>query len=197
MRFALLVIGALLLASPTASSGDSRFFAVGEETSQIEGHYEFCESNPSECEPSDPVGQISWEAWEETVVGVNEEVNYYISPVDDLPLGEDHWEIASGESPSGDCEEYVLTKMSWLKEAGVPQSAMRITVVLQFPGNEKSGHAVLTVRTDEGDMVLDNLTDRIVTAGSMPYQPLKFSSGADPKSWRKISKRAVDKSPDV
>jgi predicted transglutaminase-like cysteine proteinase len=40
-----------------------------------------------------------------------------------------------------------------LAEQGLPRRAMRMTVVQDDRGN---GHAVLMVRTDRGDLILDN-----------------------------------------
>ena len=58
----------------------------------------------------------------------------------------------------GDCEDYVLEKRRELNRLGMSLADLLITVVRKPDGE---GHAVLTVRTDKGDYVLDNLTDKV------------------------------------
>ena len=53
----------------------------------------------------------------------------------------------------GDCEDYVLLKRRMLMQAGWPREALLITVVRDKKGD---GHAVLTVKTDKGEFILDN-----------------------------------------
>jgi predicted transglutaminase-like cysteine proteinase len=45
------------------------------------------------------------------------------------------------------------------------------------------GHAVLTVRTDKGELVLDNLNERILLWSETPYGYYKRQSQADPNVW--------------
>ncbi len=68
----------------------------------------------------------------------------------------EYWNIPT--DGFGDCEDYALTKRRDLMTAGFPAPALRIAVVLT-DRNER--HAVLTVATDRGDYVLDNLTSTI------------------------------------
>ena len=46
-----------------------------------------------------------------------------------------------------------------LMEAGWPREALLITVVRDKKGE---GHAVLTVKTDKGEFILDNQEDRVL-----------------------------------
>ena len=52
---------------------------------------------------------------------------------------------------AGDCEDLVLQKRRLLVQAGWPISSLLITVARQANGD---GHAVLTVLTDRGDVIL-------------------------------------------
>lgn len=69
---------------------------------------------------------------------------------------EEFWEIADRE---GDCEDYALKKRKLLLEMGWPADGLRIAVVRTDTGE---GHAVLTVDTDMGAYVLDNMTDKVM-----------------------------------
>ena len=80
----------------------------------------------------------------------------------------------------GDCEDYVLLKRRMLIEAGWPRSALLITVVRDRKGD---GHAVLTVRTDKGEYILDNQNDKILPWSDTGYRFVKRQSQSDPNTW--------------
>src|SRR5216684_4346526 len=81
---------------------------------------------------------------------------------------------------ASDCEDYVLLKRRMLMEAGWPREALLITVVRETSGD---GHAVLTVRTDRGDFVLDNQNAAIVLWSESGYRFVKRQSQSDPNIW--------------
>ena len=66
----------------------------------------------------------------------------------------------------GDCEDIVLLKRKMLAKLGWPQGSLLITTV-EEPGPAKGRHAVLTVRSDRGEMILDNQT-RKSCSGTRP-----------------------------
>ena len=106
--------------------------------------------------------------WQE-IVAVNVGVNAPIKPMNDLDIyGKDEvWAYPDG---AGDCEDYVLEKRRDLMRRGLSLSNLLITVVRKPDGE---GHAVLTVRTDKGDFVLDNLTDSVRQWDATGYRFLK------------------------
>ena len=67
-----------------------------------------------------------------------------------------------------------------LMEAGGPRAALLITVVREKNGN---GHAVLTVKTDKGEFILDNQDERILLWSETPYHYVKRQSQGDPNAW--------------
>jgi predicted transglutaminase-like cysteine proteinase len=83
----------------------------------------------------------------------------------------------------GDCEDYVLLKRKLLAQAGWPLSALLITVVRKADGE---GHAVLTVRTDRGDLILDNLAADIKVWNETPYLFVKRQSEQNTGRWVSI-----------
>jgi predicted transglutaminase-like cysteine proteinase len=128
---------------------------IAGQTRPIQAWTTFCERDPQECavdlnEPRTIV--LTRQAWQ-TIVAVNARVNAEVRPLTD----EEHWGVADIWSlPTdgyGDCEDYQLLKRKLLAEAGLPRRAMRMAVVIDELG---AGHAVLMIRTDRGDMVLDN-----------------------------------------
>jgi len=150
-------------------------------TSQPIGHYEFCRANPVECNirlrDSGPE-RMSGSLWKQ-MVAVNVGVNAAIKPVNDIDLfGKDEvWAYPVG---AGDCEDYVLEKRRDLMNQGLSLSNLLITVVRKPDGE---GHAVLTVRTDKGDFVLDNLTDAIRQWHETGYRYLKRQASNHTGRW--------------
>ena len=110
----------------------------------------------------------------------NKQVRY----VEDIDLWHevDYWEtpIEALWKGAGDCEDYALLKRKMLMDKGVDASDLLLTVVLQ-PNGE--GHAVLTVRTDHGDFVLDNMTNRVLGWNQTGYTFLRMQDPRNPQQW--------------
>jgi predicted transglutaminase-like cysteine proteinase len=65
-------------------------------------------------------------------------------------------------------------------EAGWPREALLITVVRDKNGD---GHAVLTVRTDQREFILDNQANDIALWSDTGYRFVKRQSQSDPNVW--------------
>ena len=93
----------------------------------------------------------------------------------------DHWDYPT--DGKGDCKIYALYKRKLLIESGFPRQALLMTIVRDLQGE---GHAILTVKTDRGDFILDNLTDDIRPWTATGYRFLKRQSQEDPNVWVSI-----------
>lgn len=122
------------------------------------------------------------EAWRE-LNRVNDFVNNTVRPVSDPDLVQKAEWWSYPINAAGDCEDYVLEKRRLLIERGWPAHALLISVVRQRNGE---GHAVLTVATDKGDLVLDNMTSGIVPWNKAPYTWLMRQSRSHPMVWVKL-----------
>jgi predicted transglutaminase-like cysteine proteinase len=146
------------------------------------GYVTFCRENRDECRPgrrfADRI-QLTSSKFRE-IVGINNDVNKAIAPVTDLELyGQPEvWSYPADNR--GDCEDYVLLKRKKLIERGFPESTLLITVV-RDENNE--GHAILTVRTDKGDFVLDNKRREVMRWAETPYTFVKRQSERNPLVW--------------
>lgn len=165
--------------SPPAKAG---YVAVGQTVRPPIGWIDFCERYQNECNthPSAPRDVVlSPKAWAD-LVQVNAWVNDHIKPITDL----DHWGVAErwdfAEDGYGDCEEYVLVKRRMLMKGGWPREALLITVVRDRKGE---GHAVLTVKTDRGEFILDNQETEILPWTENGYRYVKRQSQSDPNTW--------------
>jgi predicted transglutaminase-like cysteine proteinase len=115
-----------------------------------------------------------------TIVALNDQVNHAIEPVTDLDnYGKAEW-WAYPTNGKGDCEDYVLLKRKLLIDAGWPRSALLITVVRDKKGD---GHAVLMVKTDRGEFVLDNQEQRVLPWRETGYRYVKRQSQMSPNVW--------------
>ncbi|WP_417308694.1 transglutaminase-like cysteine peptidase [Devosia sp.] len=170
----------------TAAAGqvnfaDPAFARTGNITSIPVGHSEFCKSHRSECGPNrDPVAAmvLTDQRWQE-LQQINSVINMAVIPVTDLDYYKvsEYWAYPQGY---GDCEDFVLAKRQALIAAGWNPSTLLITVVRERNGN---GHAVLMVRTDRGDLVLDNQDGRVLLWNQTPYEYLKRQSQASAGQW--------------
>jgi predicted transglutaminase-like cysteine proteinase len=183
----------LVAATATAAHADTptgRFMEVGGGTRAPAGHVGFCNEYPSECRSQNRdavVVKLDRERWNE-LLAVNAEVNRQIRPVTDVELFgvEEYWTFP--RAGAGDCEEYVLEKQRVLQKRGWPKSALLITVVKD---TNNAGHAVLTVRTDQGDIILDNQIEAVLPWYSTPYRFVKRQSARNPAKWAAISDHRV------
>jgi predicted transglutaminase-like cysteine proteinase len=159
-------------AQPIANVGEAR---------PLPAWTEFCQTYASECavdraEPAQiTLTPKTWQA----IVSVNRKVNATIKPM----LDSDHWGVADRwDLPTdgyGDCEDFQLLKRKLLAEAGLPRRAMRMTVVID---EKNEGHAVLMIRTSQGDFTLDNKTDEVLPWSETGYVFVKRES-QDAVAW--------------
>ncbi len=137
-----------------ARTGDTRPPIGWVEFCAKRGYAAECQVDPAEAETV----ELTPKLWR-TVTSLNVRINREIEPVTDM----DHWGIVErwdmAEDGRGDCEEYVLVKRKRLVEAGIPRRALRVVVVID---EENAGHAVLMLRTDRGDYILDNKRNAVL-----------------------------------
>ncbi|MER3355183.1 MAG: transglutaminase-like cysteine peptidase [Hoeflea sp. D1-CHI-28] len=178
---AVLVASAAFLAGSGVSGASGLSMQTGRITSQPIGHYEFCKQFASECGPVEGTGaapRVTDYGWD-VVHEVNRTVNLSIMPKTDLEIfGKE--EVWAYPEISGDCEDYVLLKRHMLIERGFSAADLLITVVRKPDGE---GHAVLTIRTSEGDFVLDNLNDEIALWRDTSYSFLKRQASSNSGRW--------------
>ena len=138
--------------------------------------------NAPECSSAPVVPRdvvLTTKAWKD-LVRVNRWVNETIRPMTDI----EHWGVVEKwsypDDGYGDCEDYVLLKRRLLMQAGWPRSALLITVVRDKKGE---GHAVLTVKTDKGEFVLDNQDEDILLWSDTGYRFVKRQSQSNQNIW--------------
>jgi len=114
---------------------------------------------------------------------VNHNVNDSMWPeTDQAHYGRaEYWTIPT--DGYGDCEDYALTKRKQLSDLGLPSAALRLAVVYS---PQSLTHAVLTVATDRGDFVLDNLSGDIRPWNALHYTWIEVQDAEDPMAWNRV-----------
>lgn len=181
MRIVLAVLTALM--APLGAQAQELW--LGEKTTPLVGWVDFCKRHRSECDVPHTmprVVELTKEKLQE-LQRVNRVINRRIRPKSDM----DHWGVfekwSYPDDGYGDCEDYVLLKRRILMGYGWPREALLITVVHDKDG---SGHAVLMVRTDKGDLISDNQTEDILLWHDTPYQYVKAQAPYHANTWLKI-----------
>jgi predicted transglutaminase-like cysteine proteinase len=186
VRLLALIAATAVLTCLYAGQGQSkdypRFIHVGSKINMPIGWTQFCATYDSECntrpaEPRDVV--LDDKAWK-SLIRVNNWANDNIKPMTDM----DHYGMIQWwrypDDGAGACHSFALLKRRMLIQAGWPRTALLMTIVREANGE---GHAVLTVKTDKGEFILDNLNEKILLWSETPYHYYKRQSQADPNVW--------------
>jgi predicted transglutaminase-like cysteine proteinase len=195
---AALIVGACLMAAlgiavaaGVAGADEApRFMPTAGPASMPAGFLEFCGKNRADCAARTGRGLLVKldDARLLDLTVVNRTVNAAIKPATDAEIygKEEVWAIPEKR---GDCEDYVLLKRRDLIRRGWPASALLVTVVRDERGD---GHAVLTVRTTRGELVLDNKVDVIRPWYETPYAYVKRQASTDAMRWVRIDDTRPD-----
>jgi predicted transglutaminase-like cysteine proteinase len=160
----------------------STFEPVGGPTLVPYGWADFCVRYKGECD-TEPLAATDINLTPKTlemIQKINLWVNSTIIPESDW----DHWGVVDQwDYPTdgyGDCEDYALLKRKLLIERGLPRQALLMTVVKDQNGE---GHAILTIKTNHGDFILDNLNNEVKPWTQTGYLFIKRQSQTDPNTW--------------
>ena len=187
---ATLLLGGTATQAQTAASLPEGGSAAGEGPAArpVAAWSAFCARLPAECtvDLSEPALIALTPAVWRMLATVNRRVNQRIKPVTDQA----HWGVVDRwdypDDGFGDCEDIQLLKRRMLVERRLPRRALRMTVVIDEIGE---GHAVLMVRTDRGDLILDNKTNAV-----LPWQRTGYSfvkrEGQDGRAWVSLNNGA-------
>lgn len=159
------------------------FAALGSVTKAPSGWLQFCAENPDDCRPiaDAPRDIVLTPDLLQQLFAINSYSNDRVKWTSDTELygKTERWAYPLDR---GDCEDIVLLKRRLLAKAGWPMSALLITTVEDRTA-DKGRHAVLTVRTDRGELILDNQTPEILFWYETNYRYLARQSTIDPNVW--------------
>lgn len=153
-------------------------------------HTRFCLDFPSDCK----VPKLQFRsslvkmtlARRAELAKINTKVNQTIRPEPNTEgLAGEKWLIAP---EAGDCNDYAVTKRHELIARGWPLRALLLAEVVVASGEH---HLVLVVRTNEGDLVADNLNSNIRNWSKVGYEWVRIQTPANPIYWAKIARTTV------
>jgi predicted transglutaminase-like cysteine proteinase len=176
--------------APTASLAaryDTRIeFGIG--TLEPLGHTQFCIRYPRECVSFDSNRRHEGSKPRETMDqldSVNRAINQHITPTHKYARGPiENWRLNPN---TGDCTDFAVTKRHDLLAQGWLSEALLLAEVkLRSTGEH---HLVLVARTENADLVLDNLQQGIRKFSDTlaDYQWLRIQSSANPRFWNSVA----------
>ncbi|MDB5544660.1 MAG: Transglutaminase family protein cysteine peptidase [Hyphomicrobiales bacterium] len=171
--------------NPAVAEEPGKFISVGASTLTPMGWADFCYRYKTECNagPMSPRDVDATTSNLNFIDLINRMVNQQVEPKSDA----DHWNVVDRwDLPTdglGDCEDYALLKRKILIDAGLPRQALLLTIVRD---EMDEGHAVLTVKTTRGDIILDNMNDDIKLWSRTKYRFVKRQSQEDQNVWVNI-----------
>jgi predicted transglutaminase-like cysteine proteinase len=149
---------------------------------------QFCLKYPGDCKSGrllfggDRV-ELNKMRWAE-LDNINRTVNSSIHPErNEDGLAGEKWLLSPVR---GDCNDYAVTKRHQLIARGWPTRTVLLSEVVTVSGEH---HLVTIVRTNGGDLVLDNLTDAILPWSRTPYRWVRIQMPKNPNYWASISGR--------
>ena len=180
-----LSVCAVFCCSCAASASEIRasYASVGGATSVPYGWLDFCSRHADECNV-DASAARTVELNGGTLArlsAVNARVNRFIKPVSNFEHWGtmlDHWDYPT--DGKGDCKIFALYKRKLLLGMGFPRQALLMTIVRDLNGE---GHTILTVKTDKGDLILDNLVGQVRSWDETGYRFVKRQSQENPNVW--------------
>ncbi|MEI9803960.1 MAG: transglutaminase-like cysteine peptidase [Pseudolabrys sp.] len=88
---------------------------------------------------------------------------------------------------AGDCNDYAVTKRHELIQKGWQADVLLLSEVELRSGEH---HLVLVARTNECDLVLDNLKSKVrsVAEAELDYKWVRMESSGNPMFWTKLEK---------
>ena len=172
--------GASLGASLGAEQG---VLATGKVVSPPYGAVKLCDRYLELCDGSSRLEKTVMENTLALAARINAEINARYPQRSDMERfgQDDFW--APVDSMGGDCEDFALRKKRELLDHGVPFSRLRIATVLD---SELRPHAVLLIRINGTDFVLDNMVDDIVDWRATAYTFVRVEDPTVRGQWRMV-----------
>ena len=167
------------IAAPTAHASEGGFIPSVASSPPPSGAINLCSQYNWACVGKRSVSMSSQQELK-VVEQVNRRVNNSTREVTDQSQYNTRERWALPTARGGDCEDFALLKKRDLIHAGVDPSKLLIATVLD---RRRGPHAVLVYRSANGDLVLDNLTNRIKHWTATRYLFLRMQDPKRPSHW--------------
>ena len=177
---ALAALGSVAMAP--AATAQNAFLVSRMTVSAPAGAQNLCGRYPWACQTSARPVRVSGEQLD-VALRINRQVNRQVTSISDqAQYGRaEYWALPTARG--GDCEDFALLKKKRLIEAGLDPQMLLVATVLD---RNRDAHAVLVMRTVQGDFVLDNLRDEVLHWRKTGYTFLRMQDPAQPGRWTAV-----------
>lgn len=180
----LALAGAVTVGSATPARSDGAFLSSTRAIDPPAGFRGICERYDWVCARRSAAARPMSDAERiELARGVNSHVNRTVREISDSRQYRraEYWALPTARG--GDCEDFALMKKHELIRRGVAPERLLIATALT---RQRVPHAVLILRTGAGDLVLDNLTDRIRPWQDTGHSYLRIQDPREPRRWQML-----------
>ena len=173
------LVGGALFVGSSASARDTAFITSVAASPPPSGAQQLCRQYAWACAQTAAASMPSHQELK-LVKQINRRVNSSTREVTDQSQYKTRELWALPTSLGGDCEDFALLKKRDLIKAGIDPRKLLIATVLD---TRRNSHAVLVYRSNQGDLVLDNLTNRIKPWSQTRYLFLRMQDPKQPRQW--------------
>lgn len=173
------VVASSFFASPQAYATEGAYITAVSTSPPPSGAQQLCRQYSWACSSQRSVSLSSQQEMK-IVQQVNRQVNASTREITDQSQyrTREYWALPT--TRGGDCEDFALLKKRDLINAGIDPNKLLIATVLD---TRRNAHAVLIYRSAQGDLVLDNLTNRIKPWKTTRYLFLRMQDPRQPGRW--------------
>ena len=187
-----LLVAAVLLGATQANlaeAGQAEPPTTRQTVAPPPGFIDSCRRYAWFCEQG-PVGTLTSAELMAAATRINRQVNASVREMSDFANygSTDRWVLPT--NGNGDCEDFVLEKFRLLLSAGADSRDLSIAIVLDRNGDN---HAVLVLRHEDGDMILDNLERGIRPWNQTSYRYLAMQARDDKREWEVVAYQPRDR----
>lgn len=152
------------------------------------GFHGVCDRYAWACDRSSHATVHGTKAQLELATRINRSVNRQVREISDQRQYQrrEYWALPTRRG--GDCEDFALLKKRELQRAGIAPDRLLIATVLD---RRRQAHAVLVLRTDDGDYVLDNLTSRIKPWNKTGYSFIRMQDPRAVSGWTVVLRGGI------
>jgi predicted transglutaminase-like cysteine proteinase len=183
-RYLLAISAAMMLigVNPVAAGQDA-FLKARMTVSSPAGAKDLCQRYAWACQRSSAAPVRISGSQLDYAISLNRQINRQVRSISDLAQYGvvEHWALPTARG--GDCEDFALLKKKMLIEAGLDPQMLLIATVLD---RSRNAHAVLVMRTAQGDFILDNLRDDVKHWSRTGYTYLRMQDPSDPRRWSAV-----------
>lgn len=187
LTFGTALAAGMTLAAASPAYATSTILATKSISAPV-GFHGVCSRYAWACSQSGPARITDSAAMLKVATRINRQINRSVREISDARQyrKREYWALPTARG--GDCEDFALLKKRELIKAGIGADRLLIATVLD---RRRGAHAVLVLRTNHGDVVLDNLTSKIKSWDRTGYSFLRMQDPRSKSGWRLVMRGGI------